>query len=183
MRIIAGEYRSRILKTLEGNNTRPTLDKIKGAVFSKFNNNIYDSIFLDLFSGSGSIGIEAISRGAKLVIFNDINNNAYNIINYNINNLNISNYELYKLDYKLLINKLDYKFNYIYLDPPFNNINYDELLEYISNSNIMNNNCYIIVESLVDILLKDNYNKLVKIKDAKYGKIKITYYIYNIDGE
>ena len=184
MRVISGEYRSRILNTLEGNTTRPTLDKVKGAIFSRYNSNINGSTFLDLFSGSGSIGIEAISRGASLVIFNDINNKANKIIESNLKMLKINNYELYQLDYIILLDKLkNYKFDYIYLDPPFNNIDYDELLNNISNSNILKDNTNIIVESTNDIKLNDKYNKLVLIKSVKYGNIKISYFTYDSIGE
>ena len=177
MRVIAGEYRSRLLCTLDGSNTRPTLDKVKGAVFSKIGYNISNSKFLDLFSGSGSIGIEALSRGAKLVVLNDMNKDANNIIKKNLVMLKASNYELYQLSYKILIDKLsNYQFDYIYLDPPFNDVDYNDLLNLISNSTLMSPNCLVIIESSVELKLNINYNHLVQMKSVKYGKIKISYY-------
>ena len=84
MRVVAGSARGLKLKTIEGDSTRPTKDMVKEALFSMLSNNITDSVFLDLFAGSGAIGIEALSRGAKEVYFSDINKDCVNIINDNL---------------------------------------------------------------------------------------------------
>ena len=90
MRIIAGEKRGTKLYTLEGLNTRPTLDRVKESLFNIIQSKIRDSIFLDLFAGSGAIGLEAVSRGAKKAILCDSNKQAIQIIKKNIEKTRIS---------------------------------------------------------------------------------------------
>ena len=84
MRIIGGTMRGTKLYTLEGLNTRPTLDRVKEALFSKINFELQDAIILDLFSGSGALGLESLSRGAKKAILCDISTKAIDIIKKNI---------------------------------------------------------------------------------------------------
>ena len=178
MRVIAGVYKSRILKDLKHNDTRPTLDKIKGAVFSSINNKIINAKFLDLFSGTGSIGIEAVSRGCEIVYFNEINHVSYNLIKDNINMLKIMNYKLSKQDYKVFLSNNNHnKFDIIYLDPPFE-MNYDEIINEINKYEIFNYNSILIIESKFDLQLLDVYDNLYKYNEKKYGSIKITYYKY-----
>ena len=84
MRVISGTARSLILKTPKGTSTRPTTDKIKETLFNMISNEIYDSVFLDLFAGSGGIGIEALSRGAREAYFCDIDREAIQCIRQNL---------------------------------------------------------------------------------------------------
>ena len=119
MRIIAGKYKRTPLKTLEGEDiTRPTRDMVKEALFSSIM--IYsDTTLLDLFSGSGAIGLEALSRGAKDVTFNDVNKDAVRIIKENLKKVREER-EVLNLDYKLCLAKMEGRhFDYIYVDPPY----------------------------------------------------------------
>ena len=105
MRIISGTARGTKLYTLEGQATRPTLDRVKESLFNIIQNEISNSIFLDLFSGSGAIGLEAASRGAKKVILCDKSKDAIKIINKNIDKTHLKEkIELYNLDYEALLN-------------------------------------------------------------------------------
>lgn len=173
MRVISGKYRSRILKSLENDKTRPTLDRVKEAVFSSLYD-INDKVFLDLFSGSGSIGIEALSRGARKVVFNEIDKNALNIIKKNIANLNISEeYELHNLDYRRCLKNLNMKFDIIYVDPPYAAKYYQEVIDEINDLNLLSADGIIVLESEKNISLDlKQYNI---IKSVSYGRIKITY--------
>ena len=121
MRIISGTARGTKLFTLEGEHTRPTLDRVKEAFFNIIQNEIEDSVVLDLFSGSGAIGLEFASRGAKKVYLNDNSKEAVNIIKQNINKTHLSTkVELYNMDFlKLIQNIKENKFDIIYLDPPY----------------------------------------------------------------
>ena len=104
MRIISGTARGTKLYTLEGQTTRPTLDRVKESLFNIIQNEIPNSIFLDLFSGSGAIGLEAASRGAKKVILCDKSKDAIQIIKKNIEKTHLSEkVKLYNLDYELLL--------------------------------------------------------------------------------
>ena len=100
MRIIGGKAKGTKLYTLEGDNTRPTLDRVKESLFNIIQRDIPESIFLDLFSGSGAIGLEAVSRGAKKAILCDKSKEAINIIKKNIEKTHLENQiELYQLPF------------------------------------------------------------------------------------
>ena len=121
MRIISGTARGTKLYTLEGQTTRPTLDRVKESLFNIIQNKIQNSIFLDLFSGSGAIGLEAASRGAKKTILCDKSKEAITVIKKNIEKTHLSKkVELYNLDYELLLKtKIKEKIDIIYIDPPY----------------------------------------------------------------
>ena len=133
MRIISGTARGTKLFTLEGQTTRPTLDRVKESIFNIIQNQIINSNFLDVFSGSGAIGLEAASRGAKKVILCDKSKDAINIINKNIEKTHLKEkIELYNLDYETLLkNKIKEKMDIIYIDPPYNSNFAIKTVEYI----------------------------------------------------
>lgn len=122
MRIISGSSRGTNLYTLKGENTRPTLDRIKESMFNIINNNIKDSLVLDLFSGSGAIGLEFASRGAKKVILCDNSKEAINIINKNIEKTHLQEkVEVVFLSSNTILDKYkNIKFDFIFIDPPYN---------------------------------------------------------------
>ncbi len=120
MRIISGKARGTKLYTLDSNITRPTLDRVKESVFNIIQNNIIESVFVDLFSGSGAIGLEAASRGAKKVILCEKDKNAANIIKKNIEKTHLNeNTILYNMNYEKMIEELNEKIDIIYIDPPY----------------------------------------------------------------
>lgn len=175
MRIIAGKYKRTPLKTIEANTTRPTKDMVKEALFSSIQ--IYhDTKFLDLFAGSGGIGIEAISRGAYKVFFNDYNIDACKIIKENLNKIK-EDATIYNLEYQDCLFKLiDYRFDYIFLDPPYDFNDYDNLFDLINKYNNLNDEGIIIVETKKDFDLKDKYFYFIKYKERKYGITKLHYF-------
>lgn len=133
MRIIAGSRRSRLLLTLPGLSTRPTLDKVKEALFSRLDPWIVDKRVLDLFAGSGNIGLEALSRGAKQSTFVDGAQDAIRIIQQNIDQLDFkAQADVYKMDAfqacRYFKNKA-YTYDLIYCDPPFGKINLEKLFK------------------------------------------------------
>ena len=114
MKIISGIYKGR---TLEGHNisgTRPTMDRVKESLFAMIQNYIDNSTVLDLFSGSGNLGIEALSNGAKVAYLVDNNNIAIKTINSNINKLNVNNAKVLKGDYKNILNNINTIFDLIF---------------------------------------------------------------------
>ena len=121
MRIISGSARGTNLFTLDGLTTRPTLDRVKESLFNIIQNEIPESVFLDLFSGSGAVGLESASRGARKTILCDKSKDAIKIINKNIEKTHLKEkVELYNVDYKELIkNKLKEKIDIVYIDPPY----------------------------------------------------------------
>jgi len=123
VRIIAGDARGRKLETLEGLETRPTLDRVKEAVFGALQFQIPYAEVLDLFSGSGNLGLEAASRGAKRVVLNDRSPQSVSIIRKNVDALGFSDRcEVLNLDYAAAIDRLrstDARFDLAFLDPPY----------------------------------------------------------------
>ncbi|MFV0254817.1 MAG: 16S rRNA (guanine(966)-N(2))-methyltransferase RsmD [Erysipelotrichaceae bacterium] len=173
MRVISGVYRSRKLESLTGDNTRPTIDRVKEAIFASLYN-LKNKYFLDLFAGSGSIGIEALSRGASFVLFNENNHNALKIIKKNLNNLKITEgFKLNSLNYLECLSSVDIKFDFIYLDPPFNSDYYQKALDLIEKYQLLNELGIIIIESDLLLELTSSYYQVFKV--ATYGKIKIQY--------
>ena len=121
MRIISGKARGTKLETLDGEETRPTLDRVKEALFNIIQGYIYDSEVLDLFSGSGALAIESISRGAKCAVSCDNSRRALKIINKNVEKTHFEKQiEVVNKDYKKCLEEIkDRQFDLIFLDPPY----------------------------------------------------------------
>lgn len=174
MRIISGTARGTRLYTLEGQTTRPTLDRVKESIFNIIQNEIPNSIFLDLFSGSGSIGLEAASRGAKKVILCDKSKDAIKIISKNIEKTHLSKkVELYNLDYELLLKtKVRENLDIVYIDPPYDSDFAIKSVEILINKKLVNENSIIIIETDNEKkILEGLEKKQVEITDErKYGR-------------
>ena len=176
MRIIAGKYKKTPIQTLEGEDvTRPTRDIVKEALFSTID--IYsDTSFLDLFAGSGSIGLEALSRGAERVVFNDINKDAVKIIRKNLDKIH-EDREVYNLDYKECLRKLEgSEFNYIYVDPPYRLNCYEDVFSYVKKYNVLAKEGIMILEVEKNTILEDKYLDYELYKEKRYGINKLLYY-------
>lgn len=122
MRIIAGTARGRQIRTLQGLDTRPTLDRVREAVFGSLQFDIPGSTVLDLFSGSGGMGLEALSRGAQKVVCNDLNPACVAIIRENAESLGLQQPVLLQLDYNQAISRvkeMGLRFDFVFLDPPY----------------------------------------------------------------
>ena len=175
MRVIAGQYRHRPLKCPENDpNIRPTKDRIREAFFSSLGD-IEGMTFLDLYAGSGSMGIEAISRGVAKSYFVDNNLNSVKYVKENIKYLNIENYELLIMDdmKALEIFKNDgLSFDIIYIDPPYEKGKYEEVLSYIYKYNLIKDNGVVAFEANRKITLNPLWAN--KIKEYHYGEITVT---------
>ena len=148
MRVIAGSARSLKLKTLEGLDTRPTTDRIKETLFNIIGPTIYDSIFLDLFSGSGGIGIEALSRGAKEAVFVENNPKAMRCIKDNLRFTRLeSRATTMTADVMNALYRLEKIFDIIFMDPPYDRELEKKVLEYLSGSDLVYDDTTIIVEA------------------------------------
>ena len=174
MRIVAGKAKGTKLYTLEGENTRPTLDRVKESLFNIIQNEIQDSIFLDLFSGSGAIGLEAVSRGAKKAILCDKSKDACMIIKKNIDKTHaVENVELYQADFKeTLTNRIHEKLDIIFLDPPYKTDFAIEAIKIVWEKDLLKENAMIIIETDDNSrILKDLESINCEIKDVrKYGR-------------
>ncbi|OUQ58866.1 16S rRNA (guanine(966)-N(2))-methyltransferase RsmD [Tyzzerella sp. An114] len=150
MRVISGMARGHKLLAPEGMDTRPTTDRIKETLFNIIAPDLPQSRFLDLFSGSGAIGIEALSRGAQKAVFVDESSKCREIIEHNLKHTKlIDNADLYCMDAVSAINMLGTKgekFDIIFLDPPYNMGFYEPVIIAIKNSGILDKEGYIIAE-------------------------------------
>ncbi len=171
MKVISGTLKGRTIEGFNLDGTRPTMDRVKESLFASIYNYIEDSIVLDLFSGSGNLGIEAISNGSDVVYFNDKNKNAVKIIKKNIDKFEIGKKSMvYNLDYVECINllsKMNIDFNIIFLDPPYSMKVLCGVIELLLKKNLLKDNGIIVCEVSEDYL--GNYNGLVRIKEKKYG--------------
>jgi len=176
MRVISGIYGSRPIQAPEGKNTRPTMDKVKGAMFNIIGTQIIDATVLDLFSGSGSLGIEALSRGAKKVYFNDKDYKAHKVIQSNLDYLKVEKdkYQLTNIDYKTLLNNLHEQIDVVLLDPPYKNKIYQEIILKLVESKNLAENPTIICEA--DLDLKEFEVAGFTAKEYKYGNKKLIVY-------
>lgn len=180
MRIISGTARGTKLFTLNGENTRPTLDRVKEALFNIVQNEIEDSVVLDLFSGSGAIGLEFASRGAKKVYLNDNSKEAFEIIKQNIDKTHLSaKVELYNMNFlKLIQNIKENSFDIVYLDPPYKTNFIIEALSELINSEKITEDSLIIVETDEEkrIIEQIKHEGNFKITDKrKYGRAHIIF--------
>lgn len=150
MRVIAGSAKRMPLKTLPGLQTRPTTDMIKETLFNMISPYLSDCRFLDLFSGSGGIGIEALSRGAAEVFFVEKNPRAVGYIKENLKFTRLDDRAVvWKSDVFTALERLNGEkaFDYIFMDPPYNQLLEKEVLTYLSNSTLVDEDTVIIVEA------------------------------------
>lgn len=153
MRVIAGSAKRLQLKTIEGIETRPTTDRIKETLFNMISAYIADSNFLDLFSGSGAIGIEALSRGAACAVFVEQSKKAMECIRHNLKYTKLEDRaEVYETDVINALSRLEGKktFDYIFMDPPYNQLYEKRVLEYLSNSTLLSEDGIVIVEASLE---------------------------------
>lgn len=175
MRVIAGSAKHFNLKSLKGNDIRPTTDKIKETLFNILMPYVYDCNFLDLFAGTGAIGIEALSRGAKKAVFAENNKMAVKCINENLEHTRlIDRAEVFCMDAVSLIktHKINDKYDIIFIDPPYYEKYYKPTLDAIKNSDILADDGMVILEC--DGKNKDDFYdingfEVFRIKD--YGNI------------
>ena len=171
MKIISGKYKGRNLLGFDIDGTRPTMDRVKESLFAMIQDYLENSTILDLFSGSGNLGIEALSNGANIAYLVDNNRKAIETIKKNINTINIENANVLNLDYKkalLYFKENNIKFNVIFLDPPYKTDYIENSINLIDEYDLLEKNGIIICESsdLNKIIYSNSYKS---IKDKKYG--------------
>ncbi len=164
MRVISGSARGKKLNSLDGLTTRPTLDRVKEALFNILQFSLKDKKILDLFSGSGALAVEALSRGAKKAVLSDNSIKAIQVINKNLQETKlIDKAEVINKDYILTLEQLkkeNRKFDIIFLDPPYKSDYAIKSIEYILKYNLLEKDGIIILET-------DDKNKVDEIKENK----------------
>ena len=138
MRIIAGKFRGRVLAEFKGNDVRPTSDRAKEALFNILSTKVIGARVLDLFAGSGSLGLESLSRGAKEVVFNDYSKDSIAILKKNLTALKITAEEskVKNFDYSVCLGQAIGQFDLIFIDPPYRQEYGEKALQIISEKKI-----------------------------------------------
>ncbi len=178
MRIITGCAKGVVLKTLEGETTRPTASKVKEAVFSVLQFELEGKRILDLFAGSGQMGLEALSRGAKETVFVDKSKDAIEVIKYNAKKTKLEyKSKIVHSDYASFLNKNSEKFDIVFLDPPYAAKMYIPAISRLIEGNFIKPTTLIVCESSEENIFKDNEELAIYFevqKHSKYGNIFIT---------
>ncbi len=177
IKIIAGKNRGNILKTKEGITTRPTLNRIRENLFNIIRDKVPGANILDLFAGSGAIGIEALSRSAKSVTFIEIDKEAFSILKDNIRKTdNISSSKAVNKDFRGFLRNCGEIFDIIYIDPPYNINAYEEALDLIESKKLLNESGIIIIEAKKDAKLPLETHDFKCYRDVIYGNTIIKFY-------
>ena len=182
MRVIAGKYKGRILESPRDNEIRPTTDKVKEAMFSILMPYLEDGVICDLFSGTGALGLEALSRGASKCFFCDKDREALSIIRKNIRKCGAEEDSVVvQGDYMKCLHRLeDYKdeepVDVFILDPPYMEGLYHKALTAIDLLDLLDDDGIIIVEHPKGMELSETFGRLAKYKERVYGKTQLTMY-------
>lgn len=178
MRIIGGKYRSRVLAGFAGENVRPTSDRAREALFNILALKIYGARVLDLFAGSGALGLESLSRGAKEAVFNDCSKDSVSILKKNLAALGISvngeEAKVYNSDYLTCLEQAKGQFDLIFLDPPYRFDYGEKALEKISKKGLLSENGIAVYER--DRPFEGEIEGLEKYDERKYGKAYLTFF-------
>ncbi len=177
MRIVSGRFKNKLVNTLETKELRPTLSKIRESIFDVLQDKVINSSWLDLFAGSGLVGIEAASRFAKEIVFVEKNPKHFKLLKQNLSNFNFE-YKIYLND---ALRALKYfneeQFDIIFLDPPYETGCIEKVLPVIAERNILKTGGYIIVECTKN----ENFTQITdnidfeNIKEKIYGGTKLIY--------
>ena len=177
MRVITGKARGVTLKTPDGLQTRPTTDRVKEALFSIINFDIPGSRVLDLFGGTGQLGIEALSRGAKSAVFVDAGEPACRLIRENLKRTKLeADGRVVRSDYMAYLNRCREQFDIVFLDPPYAEVFLENSLKRIAEIDILQSNGIIVTERPLGKDLSVEMEGFTRSKDYKYGNTLLTIY-------
>ncbi len=177
MRVITGKARGIQLKTPEGMQTRPTIDRVKEALFSIINYDIPGAAVLDLFGGTGQLGIEALSRGAKFAVFVDTREDACKLIRENLKRTKLEGEgRVVRSDYQEYLSRCKEHFDIIFLDPPYAEVFLENALNRITEIDILQSGGIIVTERPLGKDLPWEMAGYSRSKDYKYGKVLLTIY-------
>ena len=175
MRVISGTARGTVLKTPDGMLTRPTADRVKEALFSIIQFDLPGAVVLDLFGGTGQLGIEALSRGAKRAVFVDEREDACRLISENLKRTKFTEKAtVRRSDYAAYLKKCSEKFDIILLDPPYAEVFLENSLNLITEIDILQSGGIIVAERPAEKDLSFEFSGYQRSRDYKYGKTLLT---------
>ena len=177
MRVITGKARGVQLKTPEGMQTRPTADRVKEALFSIINFDIPGAKVLDLFGGTGQLGIEALSRGAASAVFVDAREDSCKLIRENLKRTKLEqDAKVIRSDYLDYLNRCREQYNIIFLDPPYAEVFLENAIKKITEIDILQSDGIIVAERPLGKELPWEFEGFTRSKDYKYGNVLLTIY-------
>jgi len=177
MRVITGKARGVQLKTPDGMQTRPTADRVKEALFSIIQFDIPGAKVLDLFGGTGQLGIEALSRGASAAVFVDAREDACKLIRENLKRTKLeADAKVVRGDYLDYLNRCREQYNIIFLDPPYAEVFLENAIKRITEIDILQSDGIIVTERPLGKELPWEFEGFSRSKDYKYGKVLLTIY-------
>ena len=177
MRVITGKARGVVLKTPDGLQTRPTSDRVKEALFSIIQFDLPGAKVLDLFGGTGQLGIEALSRGAQSAVFVDAGEPACRLIRENLKRTKLENQsKVVRSDYLQYLNRCTERFDIILLDPPYAEVFLEKSLKTITEIDILQSGGIIVAERPAEKELPFEFEGYSRSRDYKYGKTLLAVY-------
>ena len=184
MRIITGIYKGRKLESPVGYEVRPTSDKVKEAVFNLLMNDIWDSVCVDLFAGTGNLGLEALSRGAKRCYFCDNSRQSLELVKKNVKKCGAEDKSVILAgDYSRALGRIREQADIFFLDPPSSSGVYDECLEQIDTLDLLSHEGIIVAEHGTREEMPQRVGRLIRVKERKYGRVMISIYRYAEEAE
>lgn len=178
MRIVSGSYGGRPLKTLEGKTTRPTSDKVRGAVFNMIGPYFSGGRVLDLFAGSGGLAIEAVSRGMDTAVLVERNRKAQAIVQANIKmTKEESRFQLLKMEAARALERVSGKFDLVFLDPPYAQEEIVKTVEELCRRKLLSDDVMVVCETDKAVNLPEEIAELGIWKQKIYGISKVTVYV------
>ena len=174
MRVVAGKLRHRNINMTNLPTTRETQDKVREAIFNMIGPYFDGGVCLDLFAGSGAMGIEAFSRGMERIVLNDLNKDALNVCKENCKSLKIDNVNFFNMDYEVYLNQCKDMFDLIILDPPYKMNDIEKIIKKCKP--FLNQNGLIVFEMDANTNYLEEYDNLVLMKDKKYGIKRVVIY-------
>jgi 16S rRNA (guanine966-N2)-methyltransferase len=187
MRIIAGKYRSRVLKSLKGLTLRPTSDRLRETLFNVLGPGVVGSRFLDVFAGTGAVGIEALSRSAAHVTFIENHAPAAKLIRQNLDSLKITTgYTILAADALTALQKLAARhtpstppFDFVFVDPPYAaHIDYARALEFLATANFLAPDALVIFEHHHKFQLPEQFDRLRRTRVLKQGDATLSFFLF-----
>nr|WP_233566744.1 16S rRNA (guanine(966)-N(2))-methyltransferase RsmD [Cohnella endophytica] len=187
MRVISGQAKGHRLKAVPGNNTRPTTDKVKESLFSMIGPYFDGERVLDLFAGTGGLGIEALSRGAGSAVFIDSQTQSIEVIRSNLASTKLAEQaEVYRNDARRalkLLERAGKPFDLIFLDPPYALRDCDELLKEMASRGLVANDAVAVIEHHPDVAYTEVFGGFQRKRYATYGEIALSIYRFQTEDE
>jgi 16S rRNA (guanine(966)-N(2))-methyltransferase RsmD len=181
MRIIAGEFKSRRLKTLPGEKTRPTSDRLRETLFNVLGASVQGALFADCYAGSGAVGLEALSRGAEFVYFFESHRAAVRVIHANLKSLGVeAGFEILPVDVCAGLRSLaqrGVRLDIVFLDPPYKDVEaYARTLALLSESYLLSSEAVVVAEHHRKLVLADRHGSLARFRTLRQGDSTLSLY-------